>query len=156
MRSWWGSSWRPCCATRGGSAWRQTTFYPFALTARHAGDLLVESTVDGASYESELYGSVPFVGAVATRSSTDGTTAVFLVNRSEEDETLVTLDLAQEGAIITAAWTLGGDDPMAVNTGDEPLRVVPVDAAVVGGSSVRLPPLSWTAVLIGGPSGAKA
>ena len=48
-----------------GPAWRQATFYPFALTARHArGEVLrVEPTAP--TYFTSLYGDVPVLDAGA-------------------------------------------------------------------------------------------
>jgi alpha-N-arabinofuranosidase len=69
----------PIMTEPGGPAWRQTTFFPFAITSRLAvGDALeVRLTCD--TYETSVYGEVPLVDAVATHDPNTGRTAIFLV-----------------------------------------------------------------------------
>ena len=64
-----------------GPAWRQATFYPFALTARHArGEVLrVEPTAP--TYSTSLYGDVPVLDATATRDPDGGDITIFVLNR---------------------------------------------------------------------------
>jgi len=50
----------------GGPSWRQTTFHPFALTARHAKGNVLEVVLQCPDYETEQYGTVPMVDATAT------------------------------------------------------------------------------------------
>ena len=66
----------------GGPAWRQTTFFPFAMTSRLAVGDALEREARVRHYETSRYGEVPLVDAVATHDAETGPYAVFLVNRS--------------------------------------------------------------------------
>ncbi|MCU1530200.1 MAG: alpha-L-arabinofuranosidase, partial [Frondihabitans sp.] len=72
----------PIMTEPGGPAWRQTTFFPFALTSRLAKGSTLEVKLTSDTYTTDVYGEVPLVDAVATHDETTGRTSVFLVNRS--------------------------------------------------------------------------
>ncbi|MBN9182597.1 MAG: alpha-N-arabinofuranosidase, partial [Microbacterium sp.] len=72
----------PIMTEPGGPAWRQTTFFTFAVTSALARGRTLELKLDGPAYDTALYGSVPLVDAVATHDPETSSTAVFLVNRS--------------------------------------------------------------------------
>ena len=74
----------PIMTEPGGPAWRQTTFYPFSLTAKLAkGGTVLEPKLASGTYETDKYGEVPTINSVAVRGE-DGTISVFVVNRSME------------------------------------------------------------------------
>ena len=68
----------PIRSEPNGPSWRQTTFFPFALTQQHArGDVLrVEPQCP--TYTTDLHGDVPVVDAVATRDPDDGAVSIFV------------------------------------------------------------------------------
>ena len=139
----------PIAAEPQGPAWRKTTFFPFAATARLARGVALHVRVDGPGYDTAAYGEVPVIDAAAT--ADDGTAALFLVNRSATEEAEVSVDLAALGVSrIEEALTLSDPDPYAANTTDRQDRVGlrPTDRAAVIGGTLRLtlPPVSWTAV----------
>ncbi|MCW4385213.1 alpha-N-arabinofuranosidase [Salinibacterium sp. SYSU T00001] len=141
----------PIMTEPGGPAWRQTTFFPFALTSQLARGTVLTPRLDSDTYETKEYGVVPLVDAVATHDEEAGESAVFLVNRSQDAATTVTLDVAALGAVaVTSAHTLSDDDIHAKNTLEEPERVGLVENGTVtlDGSTVTvtLPPVSWTAI----------
>lgn len=135
----------------GGAAWRQTTFFPFSVTSRlAAGDVLLPR-IDTGSYETERYGAAPFVDAVATFDRETGRAALFLVNRSQDTELPVAVDLSTlDVTRILEAVVLQDDDPFAANTFDDQervqLRTLSETTLHEGHLSVVLPPLSWTAL----------
>ena len=141
----------PIMTAPGGPAWRQTTFFPFALTSHLARGASLDVRVDVASTTTAVYGDVPLVDVAATHDEADGSTAVFLVNRSLEESIEVSIELAASlaGASVEAV-TLHDDDRTAVNTLAAPERVTPAinpTAALAGSTlTVTLPPVSWTAV----------
>jgi alpha-N-arabinofuranosidase len=144
----------PIMTEPGGPAWRQTTFFPFAITSRLARGTALEVKLESPSYRTELYGDVPQLDAVATHDAESGRTAVFLVNRSQSDEATVTIDIDRLGAVrVLSAQTLADSDTGAANTLEQPERVAPQDnatAAVDGGVlTVTLPAVSWTAIELG-------
>lgn len=141
----------PIMTEPGGPAWRQTTFFPFAITSRLARGRALRLDIDTPSAATARYGNVPLVDAVATHDEDTGRTAVFLVNRSTSDAITVTADLAALGTVeILETHTLADDDLFAANTLEQPDRVAPrpnrstrIDE---GALTVTLPPASWTAV----------
>jgi alpha-L-arabinofuranosidase len=143
----------PIMTEPGGPAWRQTTFFPFAITSKLARGSVLELKLDAGTYETGEYGVVPLVDAVATHDDQTGATAVFLVNRSQTEETTVTIDLAALNGFSTVdAQSLYDTDVYAKNTLEEPERVTmkPNTSASLDGDTVTitLPPVSWTAVAL--------
>lgn len=141
----------PIMTEPGGPAWRQTTFFPFATTARLARGEAIRLELEVPSHDTARYGSVPIVDAVATREEAGGASAVFLVNRSPDAAVTVTVDVAALGAQrVASAKTLHDDDPDAANTLEHPDRVAPRPNGTArladGVLTVELPPISWTAV----------
>jgi len=138
-------------AEPGGPAWRQTTFHPFAETARLARGRVLQAVVRAPTYETDAYGEVPVVDAVATHDEETGGLAVFAVNRSQTDPVELTLGLrAFPGLRVGEAGVLADSDRLAANTADRPDRVRPREhpAAVIEEERLRvlLPPVSWNAV----------
>jgi alpha-N-arabinofuranosidase len=132
-----------------GSAWRQTIFYPFALTARHArGDVLRVETVSP-SLHSQTLGDVDAVDVAATHDSETGQVTIFAVNRSDDDVADLQLRLAIPGGHEVVEHTvLGGQDLLATNSKQTPSRVAPrsSDRHAIDADQLRieLPPVSWT------------
>lgn len=139
----------PIMTEPGGIAWRQTSFYPFAITARLARGETIEVYADAPTYEHPEHGSVSLVDAVATADA--GGVSLFLVNRSTDAPAEVTVDLSALGVVaLGEAVTLSDADPYARNTLADPNRVVPrtlTSARIIGRSLVvTLDPVSWSAI----------
>jgi alpha-N-arabinofuranosidase len=142
----------PIMTEPGGPAWRQTTFFPFALTSRLAGARVRPIAVESATFDSARFGAVPAVNAVATLD--DDGVGVFVVNRSTTVATEVRLDLSSIAAgrrlAVTEAHLLHDDDADAANTLADPERVAPRTLDGVrfedGVLVVPLPAVSWAAV----------
>jgi alpha-N-arabinofuranosidase len=144
----------PIMTEPGGDSWRQTTFFPFALTSQLARGVALELKLDSETYSTEAYGEVALADAVATLDEETGRTAVFLVNRDQSHETTVTIDIqALAGVRVLDAQTLSDEDVYAKNTLDAQERVglTANDSAVIEGGTltVTLPPVSWTALSLG-------
>jgi alpha-N-arabinofuranosidase len=95
------------------------------------------------------HGPVPVVDVAATL--TDGAGAAFLVNRNPDEEVRVELRLQNLRRVSGARHAVLHDaERGAVNTADEPDRVVPTTQPVAqqedGRLSVVLPPCSWSTV----------
>ncbi|WEV59192.1 alpha-L-arabinofuranosidase [Bifidobacterium sp. ESL0728] len=146
----------PIMTEPGGPAWRQTTFYPFAITARLAkGGTVLEPKLDSSQVSTPKYGNVDGVNAVAVRGG-DGTVSVFAVNRSldtpAEFEVRLPEDVRGRSGLRVEAQTLNDDDINAKNTLDNQNRVTPKANATVafdpqsGTVKLTLPPVSWTAI----------
>jgi len=144
----------PIMTEPGGPAWRQTTFFPFATTSRLATGTALEVKLESPEYDTEVYGKVPLIDAVATHDPATGRTAIFLVNRSQTDDAVVTIDTATLGAItVLSSETLADTDVTAKNTLKQPDRVALAsnESAIVSGGTVTvtLPAVSWTAIELG-------
>jgi alpha-N-arabinofuranosidase len=144
----------PIMTEPGGPAWRQTTFFPFALTSKLAKGTALDVRLEADAYTTDVYGEVSLVDAVATFDAATSTTGVFLVNRSQTEEADVTIDVTSlSSAIVLDAQTLSDTDVYAKNTLEHPERVglmrnksVSVRDGIV---TVTLPPVSWTALNLG-------
>ena len=155
------NSMAPIRAEKGGPAWRQTTFYPFALTSGWARGISLDVKITCGTHETSDYGSVPMVDAAATYDAERGEYAVFAVNRSTTQAIDVRVDLQQRGRWeVREAKVLHDADPYATNSPEDPLRVVlqDDDTAAVHGSALtfRLPPVAWGAIRLAAASGITA
>lgn len=137
-----------------GDAWRQTIFYPFASMARYAkGGTVLRTVQESTNHNTQQYGDVADVNSVTVQRS-DGSLAVFVVNRSMDKENRLTIDLpASARHSQVKAYTLHEDDLLAVNTLQDQNRVIlhdnPTASIDTDGHqcSVALPAVSWTMLL---------
>jgi alpha-N-arabinofuranosidase len=143
----------PIMTEPGGPAWRQTTFFPFAAASKLARGVALELKLDCPTYDTDRHGVVPVIDAVATHDTSSGDTAVFLVNRSVDEEAEVRVDTRMLGNVgIVSAESLYDADMHAANTLADPGRVAPrpnETVEIVGEELVIvLPPVSWTAITL--------
>jgi alpha-N-arabinofuranosidase len=141
----------PIMTEPGGPAWRQTIFFPFAITARLARGTVLRLAVESPSYDTAVYGPAPLVDAVATLDDDSGAVSVFLVNRSVDAVTTVSIDLGSLGSIrLAESVTLANHDPNASNTLEHQDRVTPApnrSARIENGVlTVDMPAISWSAL----------
>jgi alpha-L-arabinofuranosidase len=136
----------------GGPAWRQTIFHPFAITSRLARGHVLRLEISAPTGPTSRFGDVPMLDAVATHDPESGDLTIFALNRHLADDLDLTVSVAGFGdqLRVAEAWTLADEDLYAVNTADDPDRVVPAPAAGVtvdgGVLSATLPPVSWSAI----------
>ncbi|MFD7319484.1 alpha-N-arabinofuranosidase [Streptomyces sp. NPDC059875] len=140
----------PIMTEPGGAAWRQTTFFPFALTSRYGRGEVLDVRVDAPTYETARFGEVPLLHATAVRDENGGVT-VFAVNRGQTEP--LPLDVTVRGLDLTRIVehsALADADPEARNTVDDPERVAPHPvhgtALVDGTLHAVLAPLSWNVI----------
>jgi alpha-N-arabinofuranosidase len=141
----------PIMTEPGGPAWRQTIFFPFAITARLARGTVLRLTVESPSYNTAVYGRVALLDAVATIDDDSGSVAVFLVHRGMDTPMTVSMDVGSLGPVrLAESITVADDDPTASNTLEHQQRVAPApnrSARIENGVlTVDLPPISWTAL----------
>lgn len=135
----------------GMPAWRQTTFYPFALTARHARGDVLRVEPDATKYETAAYGDVPVTDVVATRDAGSGEVAIFAVNRSQTEPTTLEVALRTFPRMrVVEHLTYGGHASDLTNNQSAPTRAVPhacdVGSADIDGFSATLPAQSWNLI----------
>ena len=140
----------PIMTEPGGPAWRQTTFYPFALTARHGRGRVLRVAAQSPSHDTAQHGTVPLLQSTAVYGE-DGTLTLFAVNRDTTRPMSLTADLRQvpvDGPV--EHLYLADQDRHASNTLAEPDRVTPRQGATVkldgGMLQAELPPLSWNVI----------
>jgi alpha-N-arabinofuranosidase len=143
----------PIMTEPGGPAWRQTTFHPFALASQLAHGVALELKLDCPTYPTAAYGDIPAVDAVATHEHEDGSTAIFLVNRSQDEPVTLEVDVRALGDVsLELARTLSDPDIHASNTLQNPFRVELTEnktVALNGGTlTITLPQVSWTALAL--------
>jgi alpha-L-arabinofuranosidase len=141
----------PIMTEPGGPAWRQTIFFPFAITARLARGAVLRLAVQSPSYETAAYGTVPLLDAVATIEEETGSVGVFLVHRGLQESMTVSIDIGSLGPLwLAETTTLANHDPTATNTLQHQQRVAPIpnqSARIDDGVlTVDIPPISWTAL----------
>ena len=143
----------PIRTTPAGPAWRQTTFYPFAHTARLRGSHVLLAVVSAPVTDTERYGEVSDLNAVVTASHVDDNRielTIFMVNRGLSP-LVVTLDHRSLADLkVVDAASIAADDlgPRPDATGAaaaQPRSIEWVDAAG-GTTALRLPAQSWTSV----------
>lgn len=141
----------PIMTEPGGRIWKQTTFHPFALTARHAQGEVLQVAIDSPTTPTARFGDVTALDAVATRDAETGAVSVFAVNRSTTEELTLTVPTATLGDVaLVEALTYSHDDHTWSATADDDATVLPVvnDSAALadGVLTVTLPPVSWSCV----------
>jgi alpha-N-arabinofuranosidase len=93
------------------------------------------------------------VDAVATHDAESGSSAIFLVNRSLDEEVEIVVDVSLLGTVaLESAESLHDTDMHATNSLAEPERVTlkPNTTARLEGGELRLvlPPVSWSVVTL--------
>jgi alpha-L-arabinofuranosidase len=143
----------PIMTEPGGPAWKQTTFFPFALTSNNANGVALDTGLESDTYDTAAHGTVRTVDAAASYNAEDGTASVFLVNRSTDQPSTITIDAARLGHVrILEAWTLTDPDVYASNTLShrDRIQLQPLESLEEqkGSITVTLPPVAWAAVLL--------
>lgn len=141
----------PIMTENGGSAWRQTIFWPFLHASAYGRGTALNLAVESPWYDTNEFGEVPLLEAAATLNEDDGSLTIFAVNRDQEEQ------LPLEGDVRSFAdyeviqhLVLEHKDPKATNTAKHPNNVTPHKAgntAVQDGRlTALLPQLSWNVI----------
>jgi alpha-L-arabinofuranosidase len=154
----------PIMTQNGGSAWRQTIFWPFAQWSRYGRGRVLRAQVDSPCYEARYFDprgnidqhypiTAPYLklGAVLTNA---GNVTVFAINRSLDEAMPLEIVLSGFGPLaLTEAQVLRHDNLEATNTAEKPNRVspLPLDGIRLVGDRVAatLPPASWSLIRLG-------
>jgi alpha-N-arabinofuranosidase len=140
----------PIMTEPGGRAWRQSTFYPFALTSRHGRGTVLAAEPESPTIRTAGHGDVPAVHATAVLGENEEVT-VFAVNRlrTAPIELLVEFRGLRPASILEHR-AIADPDEDARNTAEQPSRVAPatLDGARLADGSARivLPPMSWNVI----------
>jgi alpha-L-arabinofuranosidase len=142
----------PIMTEPGGIAWRQTTFFPFALSARYVrSGVVLQLDVEAPPVDTNRYGRVPALAATAVWRERTGELVLLCTNRSRSRPLQLELRLRElEPMSVVEHVGLTGTDPAATNTSTDPGRVHPtrIDGTRVEGRRLlaTLPALSWNLI----------
>ena len=139
--------------TSDTGAWRQTIYYPYMHASRYGRGTVLNAIVDCPKYDSKNYTDVPYLDSSVVWNEESNTITIFAVNKSFDDEMLLSCDLRQFGNInIDEHIVLTHEDLKAVNTETNPENVAPVytDSDINDNSilTLVLPKQSWNVIRI--------
>ncbi len=123
----------PIMTENGGKAWAQTIYYPFALVSKYGRGTVLTPNLDCPTYDTREYGPVQYVQSIAVEDE-EGLT-VFALNRHAKETIGLNIDLRDYADYHADRHIeLCGHDLKAVNTKDDPDRVVPTETGTTGKS----------------------
>jgi alpha-N-arabinofuranosidase len=136
--------------TNSDGLYRQTIYYPYSWGLHYGRGAVLDILVEAQStYDVARMGAVPHLDIVGTFDSSNGATALFILNRDLQSARQ--FEIEWQGSVPGAlqnAWVLTGDDLKAVNGFDAPDRVKPRAAdkpSTAGGRTrVDVPAKSYT------------
>lgn len=112
----------------GGPSWVQTIYWPFYFASRYGRGKVLDIRLQVPTYENPRYKEVPYADAVLVYHEEDKELALFMVNRSLEEDMQVDLSLSglfQQAKLIEHIY-LYHDDLKAINDKDHPEAVKPM------------------------------
>jgi len=132
----------------------QPSFYPFKLVSNLARGNALDAYTKAPMVETPKYGGVAALDVSASHDPATGDSAVFIVNRSQSEA--ITTEIDWQGDVpgtVKAVWQLAGTDLKMVNSWEHPNNLVAQQVTGVtvqdGKLTLRVPPLSFTAVSVG-------
>lgn len=115
---------------KGGGVWKQTIFYPFLYTSRYGRGTALKTITDCPAYSCECYERVPVLENAAVLNEEKRNLTVFVLNRDQEEDMETDLIFRGfENLKEVEHIVYHSDDPEAVNTPQDPKRVVPYKKA---------------------------
>jgi alpha-L-arabinofuranosidase len=135
----------PIRTEAGGSAWAQTIFHPFALTAANAGSTVLQSRLHTPSYSTRKYGEVGTIDCAATIDE-DGRIAVFAVNRGREPMDLTIQLRGLEEMQVRGHTSLAQDQEMETDPHAAVLQQHGSARIAYDQLQVNLPAVSWNVI----------
>lgn len=138
----------PIMTAEGGGVVRQTIYYPYLHASNYGRGTVLNGIVDSPKYDSKNYTDVPMLDCTAVLSDDETELTLFAVNRSDDTPLLWNPVLQGfEGFKVAEHIALEGPDRYAVNTLDDPERVVPFKKPVdAKAEEFMLSPLSWNVI----------
>ena len=142
----------PIMTEKGGGAWRQTIFYPFAQVANHGHGTALRPVIESAAYDCREFKEVPFLESIAVHNKDAGEIVIFAVNRSQSEEMdfVATLEGFNLENIIEFS-EMSGYDVKQTNTNGNVVVVPKVGETAKlddGELIAKLAPLSWNMIRV--------
>jgi alpha-N-arabinofuranosidase len=141
----------PIMTQKGGPAWQQTIYHPFAQASCFGRGVALRALVDSDKYDCPVRQGVDSLRMAAVADPQTGEPALFCLNRdlTEPLEVEVTLRAFPKLRLLEHS-VLCHEDLKAVNTAEAPQRVAPmaISGATVEEGTLRaaLPPASWNVI----------
>ncbi|MDY3919033.1 MAG: alpha-N-arabinofuranosidase [Candidatus Limivivens sp.] len=137
----------------GGSAWKQTIFYPFFYTSRYGRGTAIQPMVQTPVHDTATHEKVRDLESIAVYNEEKEELVLFAVNRNLEEDLVLQTDIrAFEGYRVLEHVVLESEDLKAVN-GPLESRVVPVqtDRSRVDGGTMEslMKKATWNMVRLG-------
>jgi len=133
------------------AAWRQTTFFPFAYTAKYGRGTTLSTRIEANKIETKKFGAVDSVDAITTYDASTNQLAIFLINRSLNEIQATSIELAGfRVKEVLDQITLDEKDLSKTNNYENSEAVAPrkdKSATITStGVEVALPPASWQVI----------
>lgn len=136
----------PIMTETGGRIWAQTIFYPFMHTSQRGRGTALEVSCGCGAYSAGGKKDIPYISSAAVISEDGGELTVFAVNRSLDESCGLDFSLSGYESFRPVLHTaMEGDDLKAVNTADDPKKVVPAEKDISDG--IILSPHSWNMIV---------
>jgi len=133
-----------------GKLWKQTSFHPFSLTAKHASGNVLAVPIDCGTSPTARFGDIPLIDATATFDPVASETTVFIVNRSTTETVDVQVDLSalpQQRVSGSALLTSADHTWQASAVDDSSVRPTPLVIQLNGHlGETAMPPISWAMI----------
>jgi alpha-N-arabinofuranosidase len=141
----------PIMAERGGPAWRQSIFHPFAQVARLAKGRALRAIVRSPCYATEEMPELAYLLVAAVHDPATRGLALFALNRSLREPLQIDVALrAFTKLSVINAVELCHDNLQAINSRERPSAVAPAPLSGVSLSNERLgatlKPASWNVI----------
>ncbi|MBT2288481.1 alpha-N-arabinofuranosidase [Paenibacillus albidus] len=141
----------PIMTENGGSAWRQTIFYPYLHASLYGRGTVLRPAITSPLYDSKEYTDVPLLDSAVVMNAEKEELVIFALNKSLEETLLLECDVRSfQDYRVEEHIVLEHADVKAVNTAAHPNHVYPHNrgnARVTGGQlEAALPKLSWNVI----------
>lgn len=140
----------PIFTKTGGGAFRQTIFYPFAAMSKYARGNALKPIIECGKYDCKDYTDVPYLESVASYDEENGEVALFVVNRSMEEDVLLDVSLLGfDGYKAVSFESMDGYNVLQENTFDDEtvkMHNNPVPATDGKNTEINLKALSFNVI----------
>lgn len=142
----------PIMTENGGRIWKQTIYYPYLHASLYGRGTALQVLIDAPKYDTVNFTDVSALEAIAVESDEKDYLTFFMLNRGTESLDVNCCLRDYPSATVEEVITMTSDDLLAINTADNPNRVIPhpntkyvmEDLNLI----VTLPAYSWNVVRI--------
>ncbi|GGG13123.1 hypothetical protein GCM10010912_66960 [Paenibacillus albidus] len=141
----------PIMTENGGSAWRQTIFYPYLHASLYGRGTVLRPAIQSPLYDSKEYTDVPLLDSAVVMNAEKEELVIFALNKSLEETLLLECDVRSfQDYRVEEHIVLEHADVKAVNTAAHPNHVYPHSRGNArmndGQLETALPKLSWNVI----------